>query len=103
MQDILAGGLIKLIMGILIHEAEKRLWEEINQGFIEVIMFGSPTKVKKVEETFPIAYIEVGGKEIAAAVSKDLQKAFELDIPYIKSDREILTFIFKRWFRGMDF
>jgi hypothetical protein len=90
-------------MGVFMHELEKKMWDNLIQDSISAIMFGSPTKVEKEEEIFPIAYIEVDGKEIAAAVSKDLQKAFELNDPYIKSDREILTFTFKRWFRGMDF
>ena len=80
------------------------MWDNFCQGFVQAIMWGSPTKVdKKEEEIFPIAWIEVDGKEIAAAVGKISNKAFELDEPYVKTDREILTFTFKRWFRGMDF
>ena len=91
-------------MVLNIAQKEKEILDEIYQGFIQTIMFGSPTKIKKIEEeSFPIAWIEVSGEEIAAAVGKVSNRAFVLDAPYVKTDREILTFTFKRWFRGMDF
>jgi hypothetical protein len=91
------------MMGVFISKEEKDIWESFNLDWMKDLMWGMKKDSEPVEEIFPIAYIEVAGREIAAAVSKDQKRAFALGSLYSKTDTEILTFIFKRWFRGMDF
>lgn len=90
-------------MEVSISKEEKDIWESFNLDWMKDLMWGTKGEPTLTEEDFHIAWVEVNGVRTCAAVSKNLQKAFEVDVPYIKSDREILTFTFERWFRGMDF